>query len=78
MSHKDSFVTDSSNKVDSNQKKNTGQLTDESNYYQEASLSRKIEFEKGMPLSFSFISNKIFTIPFTFKGYLTFIWKKNI
>ena len=29
-----------------------------------------------MPLSFSFVSNKVFTIPFTFKGYLTFIWKK--
>ena len=29
-----------------------------------------------MPLSFSFESNKVFTIPFTFKGYITFIWKK--
>ena len=29
-----------------------------------------------MPLSFSFESNKVFTIPFTFKGYLSFIWKK--
>ena len=57
------------------QKKKTGQLADESNY-QEANLSRKLEFEKGMPLSFSFVSNKVFTIPFTFKGYLTFIWKK--
>ena len=76
MSHENSIVTDGSNQEDVQQKKNTGQLTDESNYYQEASLSRKIEFEKGMPLSFSFVSNKVFTIPFTFKGYLTFIWKK--
>ena len=76
MEQNNSFMTDGSNPGPSNQKKNTGQLTDESNYYQEASLSRKIEFEKGMPLSFSFVPNKVFTIPFTFKGYLTFIWKK--
>ena len=76
MSQNDSFMTDTPNQGADNQKKNTGQLADESNYYQEASLSRKIEFEKGMPLSFSFVSNKVFTIPFTFKGYLTFIWKK--
>ena len=76
MSHNNSFITEGSNQGDSQQKKNTGQLTDESNYYQEASLSRKVEFERGMPLSFSFVSNKVFTIPFTFKGYLTFIWKK--
>ena len=76
MENNNSFMTDGSSQGPSNQKKNTGQLTDESNYYQEASLSRKIEFEKGMPLSFSFVTNKVFTIPFTFKGYLTFIWKK--
>ena len=76
MSQHDSFMTDSVNEGAANQKKNTGQLADESKYYQEASLSRKIEFEKGMPLSFSFVSNKVFTIPFTFRGYLTFIWKK--
>ena len=76
MSHNNSFMTDASNQEVINNKKNTGQLTDESNYYQEANLSRKIEFDRGMPLSFSFESNKVFTIPFTFKGYITFIWKK--
>ena len=76
MDINNSFMTEGSDQGPSNQKKNTGQLTDESNYYQEASLSRKLEFEKGLPLSFSFVSNKVFTIPFTFKGYLTFIWKK--
>ena len=76
MSNNNSFLTETSNKGVSNQKKNTGQLADESNYNEEANLSRKMEFEKGMPLSFSFVSNKVFTIPFTFSGYLTFIWKK--
>ena len=35
MSHNNSFITEGSNQGDSQQKKNTGQLTDESNYYQE-------------------------------------------
>ena len=77
MSHENSILSEETNKsgkLDAT-KKQTGQLADESNY-QEANLSRKLEFEKGMPLSFSFVSNKVFTIPFTFKGYLTFIWKK--
>ena len=76
MSNNNSFMTDASNQQVIDQKKNTGQLAEEGNYSQEANLSRKIEFDKGMPLSFSFESNKVFTIPFTFKGYLTFIWKK--
>ena len=76
MSNNNSFMTDASNQEVIDQKKNTGQLADQGNYYQEANLSRKIEFDKGMPLSFSFESNKVFTIPFTFKGYLSFIWKK--
>ena len=76
MSHNNSLISEGSDEGAEKQKKNTGQLADESNYYQEANMSRKIEFEKGMTLSFSFVSNKVFTIPFTFKGYLTFIWKK--
>ena len=39
-------------------------------------MTRKLEFEKGNPLSYGFASNKVFTIPYTFKGYWTFIWKK--
>ena len=76
MSQNNTLISEASDQGAENQKKNTGQLADESNYYQEANMSRKIEFEKGMTLSFSFVSNKVFTIPFTFKGYLTFIWKK--
>ena len=51
MDINNSFMTEGSDQGPSNQKKNTGQLADEGNYSQEASLSRKIEFEKGMPLS---------------------------
>ena len=74
MSHDSSFISEGTVKSEL-EKKKTGQLAEES-IYQDANLSRKIEFEKGMPLSFSFVSNKVFTIPFTFKGYLTFIWEK--
>ena len=72
-----SFITDAS-AGDLNNKQNTGQLApqDENNYAQEAGMSRKLEFEKGNPLSYGFASNKIFTIPYTFRGYLTFIGKK--
>ena len=74
MSHDSSFISEGTVKSEL-EKKKTGQLAEES-IYQDANLSRKIEFEKGMPLSFSFVSNKVFTIPYTFKGYLTFIWEK--
>ena len=77
MSNADSFISESSSK-ESSQKNNkaTGQLADEGNNIQETSLSRKVEFEKGLPLSFGFADNKIFTIPFNFRGYLSFIGNK--
>ena len=72
-----SFITDAS-AGEVNNKQNTGQLApqDENNYAQEAGMSRKLEFEKGNPLSYGFASNKVFTIPYTFRGYLTFVGKK--
>ena len=78
MSSINSLITEGSNneKETSIVKQNTGQLAEDTNYAQETSLSRKLEFEKGFPLSYGFVDNKIFTIPFTFRGYLTFIGKK--
>ena len=78
MSSINSLITEGSNneKEASIVKQNTGQLAEDTNYAQETSLSRKLEFEKGFPLSYGFVDNKIFTIPFTFRGYLTFIGKK--
>ena len=78
MSSINSLITEGSNneKETSIVKQNTGQLAEDTNYAQEASLSRKLEFEKGFPLSYGFVDNKIFTIPFTFRGYLTFVGKK--
>ena len=43
---------------------------------QEINLSRKLEFEKGIPLTFGFVDNKIFTIPFSFSGHISFVFKK--
>ena len=71
-----SLMTEVSNKESEIAKKPTGQIAEEVNYVQEASLSRKIEFEKGLPLSFGFVDNKIFTIPFSFTGYLSFFGNK--
>ena len=71
-----SLITETSNKESEIAKKPTGQIAEEGNYVQEASLSRKIEFEKGLPLSFGFVDNKIFTIPFSFTGYLSFFGNK--
>ena len=78
MSSINSLISEGSNneKETSIVKQNTGQLAEDTNYAQETSLSRKLEFEKGFPLSYGFVDNKIFTIPFTFRGYLTFIGKK--
>ena len=78
MSSINSLITEGSNneKETSIVKQNTGQLAEDTNYAQETSLSRKLEFEKGFPLSYGFVDNKIFTIPFTFRGYLTFVGKK--
>ena len=70
-------VNEESNEEKKNIKtKKKNEFEDETYQPQESSLSRKIEFEKGQPLSFNFVDNKIFTIPFTFKGYLTFVGKK--
>ena len=76
MSSVNSIITEASDKEASMQKQNTGQIAEEVNYAQEISLSRKLEFEKGFPLSYGFVDNKIFTIPFTFRGYITFVGKK--
>ena len=76
MSSVNSIITEASDKEASMQKQNTGQIAEEVNYAQEISLSRKLEFENGFPLSYGFADNKIFTIPFTFRGYITFVGKK--
>ena len=76
MSDVNSLLSETSKAESEVQNKNTGQLADEGNYAQEASLSRKLEFEKGLPLSFGFADNKIFTIPFSFRGYLSFVFNK--
>ena len=72
-----SSINDESNddKKSVNTKKKN-EFDDEAYQPQESSLSRKIEFEKGMPLSFNFVDNRIFTIPFSFRGYLTFVGKQ--
>ena len=72
-----SSINDESNddKKSVNTKKKN-EFDDEAYQPQESSLSRKIEFEKGMPLSFNFVDNRIFTIPFSFGGYLTFVGKQ--
>ena len=71
-----SLITEGTNKEPVIEKKQTGQIAEEGNYVQETSLSRKIEFEKGIPLSLGFVDNRIFTIPFSFTGYLSFIGNK--
>ena len=76
LNNKDSF---SSEKTDKLKKQEYNQLVKVNNYFnfdQEISQSRKLEFEKGVPLSLGFVDNKIFTIPFNFKGYISFIGKK--
>ena len=52
MSSINSLITEGSNneKETSIVKQNTGQLAEDTNYAQETSLSRKLEFEKGFPL----------------------------
>ena len=78
MSSINSLISAGSNKEKETapEKQNTGQLAEDTNYIQETSLSRKLEFEKGFPLSYGFVDNKIFTIPFTFRGYISFVGKK--
>ena len=76
MSSINSNITEDSNKETGIEKQNTGQIAEDNNYEQEINLSRKLEFEKGFPLSYGFSDNKIFTIPFTFRGYISFVGKK--
>ena len=78
ISSDNSFLSEITKKNSLLQKQNINQLADENIYAQEINLSRKLEFDRGMPLSFGFTDNKIFSIPFSFKGYISFISKKNI
>ena len=45
------------------------------NVYQPDTTSRKIEFDRGNPLSYNFISNKVSTIPYTVPGFFIFLYK---
>ena len=76
INSKDSFISDITSNDMIIKKKSMEQLAAENNYAQEISLSRKLEFERGIPLSLGFVDNKIFTIPFSFKGYISFVGKK--
>ena len=76
ISSDNSFLSQTTKKNSLLQKQNINQLADENIYAQEINLSRKLEFDRGMPLSFGFTDNKIFSIPFSFKGYISFISKK--
>ena len=76
ISSDNSFLSEITKKNSLLQKQNINQLADENIYAQEINLSRKLEFDRGMPLSFGFTDNKIFSIPFSFKGYISFISKK--
>ena len=67
MDINNSFMIDGSDQGLTNQRMINSQLINKRNYYQEENLRRKIEFEKGMPLSISFGSNKVFTIPLHLK-----------
>ena len=58
------------------QKQNINQLVDENNLVQDINLSRELEFDRGVPLSLGFVDNTIFTLPFSFKGYISFICKR--
>ena len=41
--------------------------------YAPEATSRKIEFDRGNPLNYDFISNKVHTVPYSLKGFLIFI-----
>ena len=71
-----SSISEITDKISLVNKQNVENLIEESNYNEDTNLSRILEFEKGIPSSFYFINNKIFTIPFTFKGYISFVGKK--
>ena len=67
-----SFLNDTpiqnQNKIDLN--------ADNAAYSEETKMTRKIEFDRGTPLNYDFPSNKVYTIPYTVKGFFTFVWTK--
>ena len=56
------------NKIDLN--------ADNGAYSEETKMTRKIEFDRGTPLNYDFPSNKVYTIPYTVKGFFRFAWTK--
>ena len=66
-----SFLTEAPLKTNQNGNQN---LNDEI-YTPETSTSRKIEFDRGNPLNFDFVTNKISTIPYTPYGFVKFVWR---
>ena len=76
VNSENSLVSEIIDKNKNIQKQKINKLVDENNLVQDINLSRKLEFDRGMPLSFGFVDNKIFTIPFSFKGYISFICNK--
>ena len=73
-----SFVSEITDKNIKIQKQNINQLVDENNLVQDINLTRKLEFDRGVSLSYIDIDNEIYTIPYSFKGYISFIFKKLI
>ena len=67
-----SFINESpiqnQNKIDLN--------ADNAGYSEETKMTRKIEFDRGTPLNYDFPSNKVYTIPYTVKGFFIFTWAK--
>ena len=50
--------------------------TNEEDYNTDNKITRKIEFDKGSPLSYDFNSNKVHTLPYSIKGFFIFIYHK--
>ena len=47
--------------------------TNEEDYNTDNKITRKIEFDKGSPLSYDFNSNKVHTLAYSIKGFFIFI-----
>jgi len=73
-----SFVSEITDKNIKIQKQNINQLVDENNLVQDINLTRKLEFDRGVSLSYISVDNEIYTITYSFKGYISFIFKKLI
>ena len=58
------------------QNTNNININDENAYLEEAKMTRKIEFDRGTPLNYDFPKNKVFTIPYTLKGFFRFVSSK--